>query len=70
MATYKKRGHKPKVKPVKELVEELEGAEDSTTAEVFATLDESANKAEEWVEKNQKTILMVKWKVRLVRSSF
>ncbi len=59
MATYKKRGHKPKVKPVKELVEELEGAEDSTTAEVFATLDESANKAEEWVEKNQKTILMV-----------
>ena len=25
MATYKKRGHKPKVKPVKELVEELEG---------------------------------------------
>lgn len=59
MATYKKRGHKPKVKPVKELIDELEGAEDSTTAEVFATLDEGANKAEEWVEKNQKTILTV-----------
>ena len=59
MATYKKRGHKPKVKPVKELVDELEGAEDSTTAEVFASLDQGANKAEEWVEKNQKTILGV-----------
>ena len=59
MATYKKRGHKPKVKPVKELVDELEGAEDSTTAEVFATLDEKANRTEEWVEKNQKAILGV-----------
>ena len=59
MATYKKRGHKPKVKPAKELVDELEGAEDSTTAEVFASLDEGANKTEEWVEKNQKAILGV-----------
>ncbi len=60
MATYKKRGHKPKVKPAKDLVDELEGAaEDSTTAEVFASLDEGANKAEEWVEKNQKGILGV-----------
>lgn len=57
MATYKKRGYKPKVKEAKELVDELEGAEDSTTAEVFATLDESANKTEEWIEKNQKLIL-------------
>lgn len=59
MATYKKRGHKPKVKEAKDLVDELEGAEDSTTAEVFATLDERANKTEEWVEKNQKGILAV-----------
>ena len=59
MATYKKRGHKPKVKEAKELVDELAGAEDSTTAEVFASLDERANKTEEWVEKNQKGILGV-----------
>lgn len=59
MATYKKRGHKPKVKEAKDLVDELEGAEDSTTAEVFATLDERANKTEEWIEKNQKPILFV-----------
>jgi len=59
MATYKKRGHKPKVKEAKDLVDELEGAEDSTTAEVFASLDERANKTEEWVEKNQKPLLYV-----------
>jgi predicted negative regulator of RcsB-dependent stress response len=34
----------------------LEG--ESTTAEVFNTLDETANKTEEWVEKNQKAILI------------
>ena len=52
MATYKKRGYKPK--NVKEKVEKIE--EGSTTAEVFNTLDESANKAEDWVAKNQKAI--------------
>lgn len=53
MATYKKRGHKPKNK--------AEGQEfdkhDSTTAEVFSTLDESASKTEAWVAKNQNYIL-------------
>ncbi|GGI57158.1 tetratricopeptide repeat protein [Winogradskyella haliclonae] len=52
MATYKKRGYKPKTK--KEKVEEIE--QDSTTAEVFNTLDESASKTEEWVIKNQNII--------------
>ena len=52
MATYKKRGYKPKTK--KERVEAIE--EDSTTAEVFNTLDESASKAEKWVIKNQNFI--------------
>ncbi len=53
MATYKKRGHKPKNK-----VEEVEQIEDnSTTAEVFNTLDEGASKTEEWVAANQKYIL-------------
>ncbi len=53
MATYKKRGYKPKTK-----VEKKEAIEDeSTTAEVFNTLDEGANRTEAWVEKNQKVIL-------------
>ncbi|WP_025741455.1 tetratricopeptide repeat protein [Aquimarina pacifica] len=53
MATYKKRGYKPKNK-----VEEVEVTEEnSTTAEVFNTLDEGASKTEEWVAANQKYIL-------------
>lgn len=52
MATYKKRGYKPKTKADKEI--ELEDG--STTAEVFKSLDEGASKTEAWVEKNQKLI--------------
>jgi len=52
MATYKKRGYKPKTKVEKEV--ELEDG--STTAEVFKSLDEGASKTEAWVEKNQKFI--------------
>ena len=52
MATYKKRGYKPKNKAEKQDVEQLE----STTAEVFNTLDETANKSEEWIEKNSKPL--------------
>ena len=51
MATYKKRGYKPKTKKEKEEIVE----EGSTTAEVFNTLDESASRTEEWVIKNQKS---------------
>ncbi|MBV7267877.1 tetratricopeptide repeat protein [Winogradskyella luteola] len=53
MATYKKRGYKPKTKKEKEEVVE----ENSTTAEVFNTLDEGASKTEEWVVKNQNYII-------------
>ncbi|WP_353777747.1 tetratricopeptide repeat protein [Winogradskyella sp. 3972H.M.0a.05] len=59
MATYKKRGYKkptPKVKKDKD--EELFEGE-SATKEVFNTLDETANKTEEWVAKNQKAIFTV-----------
>jgi tetratricopeptide (TPR) repeat protein len=52
MATYKKRGGKPRGKD-KDQLEELE----STTAEVFSSLDEGASKTEEWVAKNQKFIV-------------
>ncbi len=53
MATYKKRGFKPKNKEEQQQLDEQE----STTAEVFSTLDESASRSEEWVAKNQNYIL-------------
>ncbi len=60
MATYKKRGYKPKA--VKEQVDkeaEIAAEEmESTTAEVFNTLDETAGKTEEWVAENQKYIFI------------
>ena len=55
MATYKKRGYKPKTKAEK--VEAIE--EQSATAGVFKTLDESASKTEEWVAANQKYIFII-----------
>jgi len=55
MATYKKRGFKPKTKVEK--VQNIE--EDSTTAEVFNTLDETASKTEDFVAKNQKFIFII-----------
>ena len=60
MATYNKRGYKaPKEKEVKgEGVEAVVIDEkDSTTAEVFSKLDESATITEDWVAKNQKIII-------------
>lgn len=67
MATYNKRGYKsPKPKAeeteqvVDTMVDEINVNEsESTTAEVFNTLDETANKTEEWVLKNQKVLLTV-----------
>ena len=55
MATYKKRGYKPKTKVEKE--QDL--ADGSATAEVFNTLDETASKTEDWVAKNQKYIFVI-----------
>ena len=55
MATYKKRGYKPKSKAERRDKE----LEQSTTAEVFSTLDESASKSEQWVARNQNYILGV-----------
>lgn len=59
MATYKKRGYKAK-EPQIDKTDEFEfNEQESTTAEVFNTLEESASKSEEWVAKNQKYILGV-----------
>lgn len=55
MATYKKRGHKPKNKAE----ERAKETQKSTTAEVFSTLDESASRSELWVSRNQNIILGV-----------
>ncbi|MCX7547165.1 tetratricopeptide repeat protein [Xanthomarina sp. F1114] len=55
MATYKKRGYKPSTKEEKEHDE----VDNSTTAEVFNTLDESASKTEDWVIANQKYIFII-----------
>lgn len=55
MATYKKRGHKPKNRAEEQQLD----AKESATAEVFSTLDESASKTEEWVSSNQNYILGV-----------
>ncbi len=53
MATYKKRGAKKSITPSKE----NEAVQESTTAEVFETLDTTANKTEEWVVRYQNVIL-------------
>ena len=50
MATYKKKGRSSK----KDQLQEID--EQSTTAEVFNTLDETASKSEKWVEKNSKIL--------------
>ena len=55
MATYKKRGGKPKTK-----VDIQQSIEDgSTTAEVFNTLDEGVSKTEQWVIAKQKYIFII-----------
>ena len=55
MATYKKRGAKKSIAKPQAQEQELE----STTAEVFETLDANASKTEEFVANNQNTILSI-----------
>ena len=61
MATYNKRGYKPaKEKEEKEVTEDIKVLEkNSTTAEVFSTLDATASKTEDFVAKNQRIIIGV-----------
>ena len=70
MATYNKRGYKaPKPKDVldnENEFDEVETSGESTTEEVFNTLDETASRTEEWVAKNQKLILGVVGAIALV----
>ncbi|MFD0931190.1 tol-pal system YbgF family protein [Psychroflexus salinarum] len=55
MASYKKRGYKPNNKAERE--EQIEN--ESTTAEVFSTLDEGASSTERFLSKYQKPIFGV-----------
>lgn len=55
MASYKKRGYKPDNKAERE--EKIES--ESTTAEVFSTLDEGASSTEQFLSKYQKPIFGV-----------
>jgi TolA-binding protein len=58
MATYKKRGYKPKKEKTNDaLLGENAYDGESTTEEIFETLDETASKTEEFVEKNWKMLL-------------
>jgi tetratricopeptide (TPR) repeat protein len=70
MATYNKRGYKAP-KPEVETVEEIDTTvnvdeKNSTTANVFNTLDETASKTEEFVAKYQNIILSVLGGVALI----
>lgn len=61
MATYQKRGYKKSVEieTEEEIIEEdIINTEDSTTAEIFETLDEKANLSEKWIENNSKPLLI------------
>jgi tetratricopeptide (TPR) repeat protein len=51
MATYKKKGFKPKDNKSQQSIDMQ-----STTAEVFNTLDDTASKSEQWIEKNSKLL--------------
>lgn len=56
MATYKKRGNKIK-NQAGDVQSKIE--RESTTAEVFNTLDDTASRSEAWVIKNQKNIFII-----------
>jgi len=68
MATYSKRGYKaPKERAVDDSTESVNIDEkDSTTAEVFSTLDETASRTEDFVAKNQNFIIGIVGAVALV----
>ena len=74
MATYNKRGYKaPKPKDIEDINDPNEvdvDVQDSTTAEVFSTLDESASRTEEWVAKNQKYIFSIVGAIALLTVAY
>ena len=61
MATYKKRGNKVRKPKLNDgdYLEDVKFDGESTTQEVFDSLDETASKSEQWLEKNQKLVYTV-----------
>ncbi len=62
MATYKKRGSKirtSKTKNDNSFIDEVEFDGESTTQEVFDSLDETASRSEKWLEENAKMVYTV-----------
>jgi tetratricopeptide (TPR) repeat protein len=62
MATYKKRGNKVRNSKVKDdgsYLEDVKFDGESTTQEVFDSLDETASRSEQWLEKNAKMVYTV-----------
>ncbi|WP_010250780.1 tetratricopeptide repeat protein [Myroides injenensis] len=68
MATYNKRGYKaPKPEESKDSeFDKFKDVSDSKTAEVFNSLDASANRMEGWVARNQKAIFGIVGAIALV----
>lgn len=68
MATYNKRGFRaPKPKDIEDIESNVDiDAKDSTTAEVFNTLDDRASRAEAWVANNQKYIFGIVGAIALI----
>lgn len=59
MATYKKRGYKPKKeKVVDNTVDENFDESQSDVAKAFEGLDQAANKSEQWIENNSKPLFI------------
>ncbi|MCF6350573.1 MAG: tetratricopeptide repeat protein [Flavobacteriaceae bacterium] len=60
MATYKKRGGKVRREKISDAedAQQIDYTGESTTKEVFDTLDETASKSEQWLEKNQKPVFI------------
>ena len=61
MATYKKRGNKIRKPKLTDegYLEDVNFEGESTTQEVFDTLDETASRSEQWLEKNQKIVYTI-----------
>ncbi len=57
MATYKKNDNRPNKNAISEQEKEAQLHKESTTAEVFDALDAGASRTEDWVKRNQKTII-------------
>ena len=62
MATYKKRGLKPRDRKDQQSLESQ-----SATAEVFKTLDQTASKSEQWIDRKTRHFYLMVWLLLLLQ---